>query len=89
MASVSKQPMGQRPQKPSRVSRDHCEINDLRLAQRATTAMVEMGGIEPPSIAEDLRLLRAQLVKAFYSAPTFATSIQVDEPSLSESPANP
>ena len=51
--------------------------------------MVEMAGIEPASIAEDLRLLRAQLVKAFYSAPTFATSIQVDEPSLSESPANP
>jgi hypothetical protein len=43
--------------------------------QRATTEMVEMGGIEPPSIAEDLRLLRAQLVKAFCSAPTFATSI--------------
>ena len=37
--------------------------------------MVEMGGIEPPSIAVSLRLLRAQLVKAFCSAPTFATSI--------------
>lgn len=47
----------------------------MRTQQRATTAMVEMGGIEPPSIAEDLRLLRAQLVKAFCSAPTFATSI--------------
>ena len=38
-----------------------------------TTAMVEMGGIEPPSIAVSLRLLRAQLVSAFYSAPTFVT----------------
>ena len=37
--------------------------------------MVEMGGIEPPSIAVSLRLLRAQLVISFYSAPTFATSI--------------
>jgi len=36
---------------------------------------VEMGGIEPPSIAVSLRLLRAQLVNAFCSAPTFATSI--------------
>jgi hypothetical protein len=36
---------------------------------------VEMGGIEPPSIAVIPRLLRAQLVSAFYSAPTFATSI--------------
>jgi len=34
-----------------------------------------MGGIEPPSIAVIPRLLRAQLVNAFYSAPTFATSI--------------
>jgi len=33
--------------------------------------MVEMGGIEPPSIAEDLRLLRAHSMKTFYSAPTF------------------
>ncbi len=36
--------------------------------------MVEMGGIEPPSTAVILRLLRAYLVKAFYSALTFATS---------------
>jgi hypothetical protein len=43
--------------------------------QYVTTAMVEMGGIEPPSIAVIPRLLRAHLVKAFYSAPTFATSI--------------
>tara|TARA_R110000868_G_scaffold346385_1_gene607466 strand:+ start:39395 stop:39508 length:114 start_codon:yes stop_codon:yes gene_type:complete len=35
--------------------------------------MVEMGGIEPPSIAEDLRLLRAQSVETFYSAPIFVT----------------
>jgi len=41
----------------------------------AWTVLVEMGGIEPPSIAVSLRLLRAQLVSAFYSAPTFATSI--------------
>lgn len=36
-------------------------------------AMVEMGGIEPPSIAVSLRLLRAQSVKTFCSAPTFVT----------------
>jgi len=35
--------------------------------------VVEMGGIEPPSIAEILRLLRAQSVQTFYSAPTFVT----------------
>ena len=34
-------------------------------------SVVEMGGIEPPSIAEDLRLLRAHSMKTFYSAPTF------------------
>ncbi len=34
---------------------------------------VEMGGIEPPSIAEILRLLRAQSVQTFCSAPTFVT----------------
>jgi len=38
------------------------------------TTMVEMGGIEPPSIAVSLRLLRAQSVKTFYSAPTFVTN---------------
>jgi hypothetical protein len=32
-----------------------------------------MGGIEPPSIAEYLRILRAQSVKTFCSAPTFVT----------------
>jgi len=36
--------------------------------------MVEMGGIEPPSIAVILRLLRAQSVETFYSAPTFVTN---------------
>lgn len=35
--------------------------------------MVEMGGIEPPSIAGTLRLLRAQSVETFCSAPTFVT----------------
>jgi len=35
--------------------------------------MVEMGGIEPPSIAGILRLLRAQSVQTFCSAPTFVT----------------
>ena len=35
--------------------------------------VVEMGGIEPPSIAVSLRLLRAQSVQTFYSAPTFVT----------------
>ncbi|SFI26591.1 hypothetical protein SAMN04487751_0754 [Microbacterium saccharophilum] len=34
---------------------------------------MEMGGIEPPSIAEILRLLRAQSVQTFCSAPTFVT----------------
>lgn len=38
------------------------------------TEVVEMGGIEPPSIAEILRLLRAQSVRTFYSAPTFVTN---------------
>ena len=37
------------------------------------TPMVEMGGIEPPSIAGTLRLLRAQSVETFCSAPTFVT----------------
>lgn len=47
-----------------------------RREPRATsrvTAVVEMGGIEPPSIAFELRLLRAQSVKTFCSAPTFST----------------
>ena len=35
--------------------------------------VVELGGIEPPSSAESLGLLRAQSVKAFCSAPTFVT----------------
>lgn len=35
--------------------------------------MVELGGIEPPSNAEILRLLRAQSVETFCSAPTFVT----------------
>ncbi|MDQ0725709.1 hypothetical protein QFZ21_000709 [Microbacterium sp. W4I20] len=35
--------------------------------------LVELGGIEPPSNAENPRLLRAQSVKTFYSAPTFVT----------------
>lgn len=35
--------------------------------------LVELGGIEPPSNAESPRLLRAQSVKTFYSAPTFVT----------------
>lgn len=34
---------------------------------------VELGGIEPPSDADHPRLLRAQSVKAFCSAPTFVT----------------
>lgn len=37
------------------------------------TTVVEMGGIEPPSIAGSLRLLRAQSVQTFCSAPTFVT----------------
>ena len=45
-----------------------------RRAFRVMTTMVEMGGIEPPSIAVSLRLLRAQSVKTFYSAPTFVTN---------------
>lgn len=49
--------------------------NGSAAAGSAWTVLVEMGGIEPPSIAVSLRLLRAQLVSAFYSAPTFATSI--------------
>jgi len=54
---------------------------------RATTAVVvEMGGIEPPSIAVIPRLLRAQPVQAFCSAPTFATGTHVDRPSLKEVP---
>ena len=57
--------------------------------QRDSDLMVEMGGIEPPSTAVILRLLRVQLVRAFYSALTFATSIQVNRPSLSKSPAQP
>jgi len=44
------------------------------IPQRATRPMVEMGGIEPPSIAVILRLLRAQSVETFYSAPTFITN---------------
>ena len=39
----------------------------------AVTTVVEMGGIEPPSIAGSLRLLRAQSVQTFCSAPTFVT----------------
>lgn len=35
--------------------------------------LVELGGIEPPSNAESPRLLRAQSVQTFYSAPTFVT----------------
>lgn len=35
--------------------------------------MVELGGIEPPSNAESPRLLRAQSVQTFCSAPTFVT----------------
>ena len=35
--------------------------------------LVELGGIEPPSNAESPRLLRAQSVKTFCSAPTFVT----------------
>lgn len=50
------------------------------------TAVVEMGGIEPPSIAFELRLLRAQSVKTFCSAPTFSTDTQVDGPSLERVP---
>jgi len=46
-----------------------------------------MGGIEPPSIAVILRLLRAQSVQTFYSAPTFVTDTYVDEPSLGEVPS--
>ncbi len=38
-------------------------------------AMVEMGGIEPPSIAAIRRLLRAYPDDAFCSAPSFATGI--------------
>jgi len=45
----------------------------IRSAARDDDLMVEMGGIEPPSIAEILRLLRAQSVKTFCSAPTFVT----------------
>lgn len=36
--------------------------------------MVEMGGIEPPSIAVVVRILRAQSVESFCSAPTFVTN---------------
>ena len=36
--------------------------------------MVEMAGIEPASIAVSLRLLRAQSVESFCSAPTFVTN---------------
>ena len=50
-------------------------LNPVSSPVASPVSSVEMGGIEPPSIAEDLRLLRAQLVRAFYSAPTFATSI--------------
>jgi hypothetical protein len=50
---------------------------------------VEMGGIEPPSTAVVICLLRVYPVKAFYSAPEFATGIQSDEPSPSKSPAVP
>ena len=35
--------------------------------------LVELGGIEPPSNAESPRLLRAQSVQTFCSAPTFVT----------------
>jgi len=38
-----------------------------------TATVVELGGIEPPSNAESPRLLRAQSVQTFYSAPTFVT----------------
>lgn len=37
------------------------------------SSMVELGGIEPPSNAESPRLLRAQSVQTFCSAPTFVT----------------
>jgi hypothetical protein len=48
---------------------------DLVQQQRDSDQMVEMGGIEPPSTAVILRLLRAYPVDSLYSAPTFATGI--------------
>jgi len=40
---------------------------------KSDSGTVELGGIEPPSNAESPRLLRAQSVQTFYSAPTFVT----------------
>ncbi|VXB02376.1 hypothetical protein MICRO8M_100083 [Microbacterium sp. 8M] len=42
-------------------------------ASNRDNGVVELGGIEPPSNAESPRLLRAQSVQTFYSAPTFVT----------------
>jgi hypothetical protein len=42
-------------------------------ASHCDNGWVELGGIEPPSNAESPRLLRAQSVKTFSSAPTFVT----------------
>jgi hypothetical protein len=47
----------------------------IRKQQRVTGPMVEMGGIEPPSTAVVMCLLRVYPVKSFYSAPEFATGI--------------
>lgn len=51
--------------------------------------LVEMGGIEPPSTAVSLRLLRVQSAEAFSSAPTIRADTLVDRPSLRKSPPSP
>ncbi len=56
------------------------------LRSAGDSGVVELGGIEPPSNAVILRLLRAQSVKTFCSAPTFSTDTQVDGPSLERVP---
>lgn len=50
---------------------------------RDSDLMVEMGGIEPPSTAVVMCLLRAYPMEAFYSALEFAIGSQTNEPSLS------
>jgi hypothetical protein len=52
--------------------------------------MVEMGGIEPPSIAEEPRLLRAQPAYCvLLGSDLYRRRREVDEPSLGASPAAP
>jgi len=48
-------------------------VIDLQGLFTRDSDLVELGGIEPPSNAESPRLLRAQSVQTFYSAPTFVT----------------